>query len=392
MKKLMLLLCVLITGRVSSQDLSSKSSDVSLDFTGSKNNYATSAPSIKWQQPITDPTYTKAGNLTIQLQVSSKRPLIKITLTIRDNKTKEIKGQTNIQVAEQSKNNLSVDRTISLPEGIDLLEIVAENEDGIKSTSSRTAYSGEEAVALATKLMRQDYALVFATDKYDHWDSLVNPIFDGTTISKSLQTTYGFKTEVVENPTREKVFLKLRQYAETKYNPLDQLVIVFAGHGIYDEVFKEGYVVPTEAIENDVSKTSYIRHSEIRGAIDFNPCQHILLVMDVCFGGTFADEGARAATDTYAEASQVDIIQRKLAFKTRQVITSGGKEYVSDGIKGNHSPFAKQFIAALESQGGTDGILTMSELKTYLEKLKTEPHFGRFGSDKTGSEFIFVVK
>ncbi len=115
--------------------------------------------------------------------------------------------------------------------------------------------------------------------------------------------------------------------------------------------------------------------------------------MDVCFGGTFDEEGSRALDDAvYGEASQSDVILRKLQFKTRKYITSGGKEYVSDGVAGSHSPFAKQFIAALDSQGSSDGMLTLSEIMTYLEKLKTAPQFGKFGSDKQGSEFVFVVK
>ena len=92
----------------------------------------------------------------------------------------------------------------------------------------------------------------------------------------------------------------------------------------------------------------------------------------------------------YALGSEVII--RKLQFKTRKYLTSGGKEYVSDGTVGNHSPFAKKFIEALVSRGGNDGMLTLSELNTYVEKLQTAPQFGRFGSDQQGSDFIFVVK
>lgn len=65
---------------------------------------------------------------------------------------------------------------------------------------------------------------------------------------------------------------------------------------------------------------------------------------------------------------------------------------IGQPIAGKHSPFAKQFIEALQSRGGNDGILTLSEVMTFIEKLKTAPQSGRFGSDKQGSEFVFVVK
>lgn len=384
-------MAVLVT-QAYTQNLSSKSNEIALDFSGKK-SYATSAPSIKWQVPLVETAYVKEGKLSIQLEIRSKSPLKNVTISYRDKKTNEAKGKSNIALPEESKYIFKIDKNLTVPEGIITLEITAENVDGIKSISTKTAYSGEAAVAAATKLDRQDYALLFVTDKYDNWKQLANPIFDGQTISQSLQKNYGFKAEVVENPTREQVFLKLREYAEKKFNPLDQLLVFFAGHGFYDDTFKEGFIVPKESVQDDPGRTSYIRHSEIRSTINNNPCEHVMLVMDVCFGGTFDEDASRALDDAiYGEATQSDVILRKLQYKTRKYITSGGKEYVADGAAGSHSPFAKQFIVALESQGSSDGILTLSELKTFLERLKTAPQFGQFGSDKKGSEFVFVVK
>ena len=115
--------------------------------------------------------------------------------------------------------------------------------------------------------------------------------------------------------------------------------------------------------------------------------------MDVCFGGTFDDAIASArAEDVYAEISQSEYILRKLSVKTRKYLTSGGKEYVSDGIPGEHSPFARRILDAFESFGGDDGILTLKELYPYVEKLNPEPRMGIFGEDAPGSEFVFVVK
>lgn len=380
-------------GSAYTQNISSKSNEIALDFSGGKKNYATSAPSIKWQMPLVETAYVKEGKLPIQVEIRSKSPLKSVTISYRDKKTNEPKGKSNLSVSAESSYILKIDKDLIVPEGIIILEITAENESGVKSLSSKIAYSGEAAVAGATKLDRKDYALLFVTDKYDNWKELANPVFDGRTISQSLQRNYGFKTEVVENPTREQVFLKLREYAEKKFNPLDQLLVFFAGHGFYDETFKEGFIVPKESVQDDPGRTSYIRHSEIRGTINNSPCEHVMLVMDVCFGGTFDEEASRSLDEAiYGEATQSDVILRKLQYKTRKYITSGGKEYVADGVAGSHSPFAKQFIEALESQGSADGILTLSELKTFLEKLKTEPKFGKFGSDRQGSEFVFVVK
>ncbi len=117
--------------------------------------------------------------------------------------------------------------------------------------------------------------------------------------------------------------------------------------------------------------------------------------MDVCFGGTFdaALAGSRGQDDeVYREQSQAEFLTRKLTYKTRKYLTSGGKTYVSDGIPGKHSPFAKSFLEALASQGGKDGILTLQEIFSFVEKLKNPPRMGEFGDNQPGSDFLFLVK
>ena len=384
---------VLLIHTVFAQNVVSKSNEVSLDFSDAKINYATSVPNIVWHTPASDVSFLKEGTFQITVSIESKHPLKSAILTILEKDLHEKRGTMVIQLDENTL-TASLDRNITLLDGINEIDIVVENTDGIKATSRKTVHVGSTVLADASKLNRTDYALIFATDKYDNWSSLVNPIFDARTISNELQTAYGFKTDVIENPTQDQILVKLREYAEKKYDPLDQLFIFFAGHGFYDDAFKEGFVVTKESLPADPGRSSYLAHSRIRSSINNNPCDHIFLVMDVCFGGTFDDNaGARNATDmVYADASQSEVIIRKLQFKTRKYITSGGKEYVSDGTVGNHSPFAKKFIEALISRGGNDGMLTLSELNAYVEKLQTAPQFGRFGSDKQGSDFIFVVK
>jgi hypothetical protein len=117
--------------------------------------------------------------------------------------------------------------------------------------------------------------------------------------------------------------------------------------------------------------------------------------MDVCFGGTLDPTFDKVrALDPYAEASESDILVRKLSQRTRKFLTSGSKEYVSDGVAGKHSPFAAVFIQALKETGGKKGrILTLYDLYPYFGKLQTETRFGKF-SDKDGatSDFVFVSK
>ena len=240
------------------------------------------------------------------------------------------------------------------------------------------------------------HALMFATNVYDSFSELVNPVLDASTIASELSENYGVKTEVVTNPTLTQTVEKIREYASRKYNEDENLIIFFAGHGEYDEIFKEGYVISRDSRADDISKTSYLSHSNLRTMVNNINCKHIFLVMDVCFGGTIdpylASSSHRGSMEMYADIPKEEFIDRKLKYKTRLYLTSGGKEYVPDGRQGFHSPFARRFIEALRKYGGEDGILTTSEILQYVEKVNPQPRFGEFGDNEPGSDFILVAK
>ena len=155
-----------------------------------------------------------------------------------------------------------------------------------------------------------------------------------------------------------------------------------------------GYVVAKNSLEIDKAKTTYISHSNLRSYVNNISCKHILLGMDVCFGGSLDPAISRQrGTPEGDELSLNEFIARKLSKKTRLYLTSGGKEYVSDGIVGKHSPFASSFLESLQSMGGADQILTVNEILPYLEKIKQhEPRTGDFGYNEKGSDFIFIAK
>ncbi|MFC2152509.1 caspase family protein [Bacteroidota bacterium] len=251
-----------------------------------------------------------------------------------------------------------------------------------------------EKKAVGEDVLGVDRAIIFATNIYDSFSELVNPVIDATTIAEELKSNYYVQAELLVNPTLKEAIEKIREYAKLEYGENDNLLIFFAGHGIYDEVFKEGYVISRDSKSDDVAKTSYLSHSNLRTMINNIPCNHIMLVMDVCFGGTFDPliASKSRAADMYTEVTNEEFIARKKKYKTRLYLTSGGKEYVPDGRPGHHSPFARKFLEALRNYGGNDGILTINEIIQYIEKVEPQPRFGEFGDNEPGSDFILLVK
>ncbi|MCU1267889.1 MAG: peptidase caspase catalytic subunit p20 [Acidobacteria bacterium] len=240
----------------------------------------------------------------------------------------------------------------------------------------------------------KDYALLVATDDYDNWSHLNNPRDDARAVAYELKNYYGFETEVIENPTKEAILTTLLRYKrERKYSNEDQLFIFFAGHGTFIDEFKEGYIIAKDSKANDELGETYIAHSQLRRLIDFIPCRHIFVVLDVCFSGTIDEFIARRrGPDEYGDTSNYEFIERKLQFQTRQFLTSGGKEYVPDGRPGQHSPFVRKILEALRSYGGQYGVLTIGGVTSYVERVTPEPRRGEWGTNEPGSDFVFVAR
>ncbi len=372
-----------------SQAFSGRTNDVFLNYKSpTTSTTPITLPEIQWTTPKLEYSNSQAYSIVIEAFVHSDIELKSIKIMISDGST--VRGEKPVEVSQAR--DYKIKQSIMLQDGQNVIDIIAENSKGGKVSSSRTVLAGKDAMATAVSVDRKDYVLLFATDEYDNWNDLVNPIDDARSLVKILSEKYGFETELVENPNTDDVFNKLRDYAERKFKPQDQLMVFFAGHGYFDDAFGEGFVVAKNSMQNDKAKTSYISHSRLRQIINNIPSEHVLLTMDVCFGGTF---DPMIAANRNIESGETDInefLVRKLGQKTRKYLTSGGKTYVSDGIPGKHSPFTLKLLQAFSEGGGSDRILTLTEIKSYIEKLKPEPRLGSFGDDKTDSDFVFVSK
>ena len=274
--------------------------------------------------------------------------------------------------------------TVPLISGHDLIRVAATDTLGNQAFKSIT-YSPP------IPQPRKDYALLFAVDIYDHWPRLRFPMADALNISRDLENIYGFQVELVQNPTKMDIHRILREYAQKDFAPEDQLLIFFAGHGDFDAVTNMGYLVcqDTKKPEDDSFKLSYFSHSDFRDIIDRMSCEHILLVMDTCYSGTFDERLAmRGEAENISNSlSQADI-KRIMTYTTRWYLTSGANERVPDD-----SLFIRALLDALRSKGGRDNILTIEEILTYLKDLgNPKPCSGEFGRNAPGSDFLFIAQ
>jgi len=242
-----------------------------------------------------------------------------------------------------------------------------------------------------------DYALILAGDNYDHWRKLDNPIYDAQSLQKELVQNFGYAPQNIllrENPTKRDIHDVLTELHHRTFDKNDRLLIYVAGHGFMDD-FGEGFLVTRETLlpAEDPDLGSGLDLSRFRSAIDQLPIPHILLVLDVCYGGSFKERRvipAYTSESLDAPPSLDALIANKMKSVSRLYIASGGLRQAYDGDPGMHSPFARTFLKTLQQFGGKEHIIDMGRIDGAVYGLCPHPYYGTFGIQQEGGDFIFV--
>lgn len=179
--------------------------------------------------------------------------------------------------------------------------------------------------ALITKLgKRKYYALIIGVNEYkdDEIQDLDNPSNDAEQLAGVLTYHYSFDQEnvtVLENPTREEIIKSLDKLTGL-VTEKDNLLIFYAGHGIWNEQLNQGYWLPSDASLD--SKSYWLSNSTLRDYVGGIRSKHTLLISDACFSGGILKERAvfgnsRAILEVYKLPS-------------RKAMTSGTLKTVPD--------------------------------------------------------------
>jgi len=249
------------------------------------------------------------------------------------------------------------------------------------------------------KQLGKSYALIFATNEYENYNPLRNPLNDAEDLAKTLREDYGFEVDIRPNMNLEDVFNTLLEYQEKrKFEPNDQLLVFFAGHGTFKPKPDDmGYIIARDSARNGVPLRIYLSFSDLAKMVNSIDCHHILLILDVCQGGYFGQVGRREGGETsgdYRKISADELISKVIGRKSRKYITSAGMEYASDGSRRN-SPFAYRLLEILRKDALKDenGLLTFDEIAAGVKNIAGQtPFSGEFLDNEPGSDFFFRVK
>ncbi|MEO9871405.1 caspase family protein [Ekhidna sp.] len=200
--------------------------------------------------------------------------------------------------------------------------IIAQNPtDPIKKVSDKDAVGK----ALMNELgKRKYYALIIGVNEYQDKEiqDLDNPINDAEQLAGVLTYHYSFDQEnitVLENPKREDIIIALDHLTKL-VTEKDNLLIFYAGHGIWNAQLNQGYWLPSDASMD--SKSYWLSNSTLRDYLGGIRSKHTLLISDACFSGGILKERA------VFENSRAILEVYKLP--SRKAMTSGTLKTVPD--------------------------------------------------------------
>ncbi|MCF6359509.1 MAG: caspase family protein [Cyclobacteriaceae bacterium] len=233
------------------------------------------------------------------------------------------------------------------------------------------------------------YSLFIGIDKYQFASTdlpnLDKPLQDASALQKVLIDKYSLTVEnsnLLENPTRAEVLSALEELSR-KVTPKDNLLVFYAGHGVWDERLKVGYWLPSDSKIN--SKSNWLSNSTIRDYIAGINTKHTLLITDACFSGSiFKTRGVNANISGYG-------ISKIYKLPSRKAMTSGTLTTVPD-----ESKFMYYLIKRL--QENTSKYLTTRQLFFSLEtavlnNTSTVPQLGVIqDTGDEGGDFIFIKR
>lgn len=162
----------------------------------------------------------------------------------------------------------------------------------------------------------------------------------------------------------------------------DNLLILYAGHGEFNERLGASYWLCSDSQKSKV--TTWLN---VRDLLDFFNCsnaKHIALISDSCFSGAIFET---------RRGGGLSAIEGK---KSRQALTSGGIEMVSDGKENENSPFATALIKVLNDNNKEAlpfSELSITAITEFSKKNSQTPSFGSLHhcGDEQGS-FFFKLK
>ncbi len=193
------------------------------------------------------------------------------------------------------------------------------------------------------------HAIIFAVGEQQPSSGLPSlrfPLKEADSLRAVITREYTFdpkNVQVIKNPTREAILDSLEAVAR-RLGPDDNLLVVYSGHGGFDEAGREGYWLAADAA--NARKSTWIPNESIRTWLRTLKARSVLLITDACFSGSLNrsndDRVVLPADNQRAIAGALMYARRS----SRQAMTAGTAKETVPQV----SIFSMEIIAALKAR------------------------------------------
>ena len=193
------------------------------------------------------------------------------------------------------------------------------------------------------------HAIIFAVGEQQPSSGLPSlrfPIKEADSLRAVITREYTFdprNVQVIKNPTREAILDSLEAVAR-RLGPEDNLLVVYSGHGGFDEAGREGYWLAADAA--NARKSTWIPNESIRTWLRTLKARSVLLITDACFSGSLNrsnDERVVLPADNQRAIAGALMYARR---SSRQAMTAGTAKETVPQV----SIFSMEIIAALKAR------------------------------------------
>ncbi|WP_147402553.1 caspase family protein, partial [Acinetobacter baumannii] len=230
-----------------------------------------------------------------------------------------------------------------------------------------------------------------AIDEYTNApeENLKNCLNDINSILNILNTDYEYNLDdlglvLYSKPEQTTLSYLYRRLNEEFMNSFesDSILLIFAGHGEYNHYLRKGYWLCSDSKFDD--PTTWFDINNLLSFLAYSKAKHIAVISDSCFSGSIF---------TRTRGGGLEALVDK---KSRQALTSGGLEKVSDGQENDNSPFNKAIQLTLkenENETLTFNSFCENTIKNFSSTKKQTPEYGSLNIEgDAGGTYIFKKK
>ena len=284
-------------------------------------------PIIEW---LDFAATTNKKEYQMKLGIKSKSKVEEVNVTVNGALTRGIKTVVS------EGYDLTVDRTLSLSEGLNRIVVSVRNGDGISTSEKVITYQGNNPTPVFND---KRIAFVIGNSHYSNSEmNLANPENDATDVAEKLRGL-GFEVVLKLDATKENMERELSAFGE-KAKDYDVALFYYAGHGIQSKGVN--YIIPTnidDLAENNL-KWKCVNIEQVLDVMEDSKCKLKIVVLDACRNDPVSRKWHRSMA-TRGLSIMSSPIGTIIAYSTAPGMTA------QDGTDRN-SPYTEAFLNTLD--------------------------------------------